>query len=108
MNFWTPSTKYPNQFILHTTVGGVNFESGVLTGDVLAQARDMAEKAKAFVTIHAIEDIYEDCGSEDVLFTNENRDLIEKYANSNMGTYPVAYVDARWSYTEVTSCFSDD
>jgi hypothetical protein len=82
-------------------------ESGILTGDVLAQAFETAEKGKSFVSIHAIEEIYDDY-DEDNLFTSTDKDIIEKYANSNMGTYPVAYVDGRFrNMVEINSCFAD-
>jgi hypothetical protein len=108
MNFWTPKTDYPNQFILSTSIAGVSMESGILSGDVLALAFETAEKGKSFVSIHAIAEIYDDY-SEDNLFTSEDKDEIEKYANSNMETYVVAYVDGRFrSMVEISSCLEDD
>jgi hypothetical protein len=107
MSYWTPNTEYPNQFILSTTVGGVHVESGILSGDVLAQAYEMASMGKSFVRINVIEHVYEDCGTEDALYVDDNKEVLERYANSNVETFAVAYVHGRFGDPDISSCLEE-
>jgi len=99
MSFWTPTTDYPNQFILTTMVGGVRVQSEVLSGDVLEKAYNMALEGRCYVSILAIEHVYEDL--EECLYTPEG--AIDADANRNLNTYHVAFVTGRWNDSPVIS-----